>query len=151
MDEVNCISGLNKVLLFRMFKFVVDPCSKETGSKLYFTMQARLWWQHLVTCEPFFFFFILKQWKLQMKRTFFLSWLPQQMLNVSSKKCAEAFLWSFLESFSLIKHGLWATGNDKLWALAHLPKFSCQYTFLCCTENFWQNNLWQQPIKPLWD
>lgn len=38
-----------------MFKFVVDPCSKETGSKLYFTMQARLCWQHLVTCEPFFF------------------------------------------------------------------------------------------------
>lgn len=108
-----------------MFKFVVDPCSKETGSKLYFTVQARLWWQHLVTCEPFFSYSSNGNYK----------WKEPSFILASTadvKRFFQEVCWSLpMVLFRVVltdQHGLWATGDDKLWALAHLPKFSCQYT-----------------------
>lgn len=59
--------------------------------------------------------------------------LTAHALTISFKERAEAFLWSFVELFSA-QHGLWATGDDKLWAPALLPKLLTVHLSVLCRE-----------------
>lgn len=137
----------------------MDPCSKETGSKFYFTMQSRPWWQHLVICGLFFFPVFNQAMEIKNEENLFILASTAHLKHFFSKKCAEAIFWSFLALFSLTSldsRQLVMTSSELQWICQN----SLDSTHFCAVQRTSgkimesyqdQNNLWQHQIQLFWD